>query len=56
MISVVIPILDEARTVASVVEFALASPGVAEVIVLDDGSVDDGAEPVVLVYQAYRRP
>jgi glucosyl-3-phosphoglycerate synthase len=44
LISVVIPILDEARTVASVVEFALASPGVAEVIVLDDGSVDDGAE------------
>jgi phosphoserine phosphatase len=44
VISVVVPILNEARTVASVVEFALASPGVAEVIVLDDGSVDDGAE------------
>jgi phosphoserine phosphatase len=44
VISVVVPILNEARTVASVVEFALGSKGVAEVVVLDDGSVDDGAE------------
>ncbi len=44
MISVVIPALNEARTIESVVSFALASPRVSEVIVVDDGSIDGTAE------------
>ncbi len=44
MISVVIPVLNEERTVAAVVERALGAAGVSEVVVVDDGSVDASAE------------
>ncbi len=44
MISVIIPVLNESPTVASVVEFARTSPGVTEVIVVDDGSIDGTPE------------
>jgi glucosyl-3-phosphoglycerate synthase len=44
MISVIIPVLNESPTVASVVEFARRSPGVTEVIVIDDGSIDGTPE------------
>lgn len=44
MISVVIPVLNEAPTVASVVALARRSRAVAEVIVVDDGSVDSTPE------------
>ena len=44
MISVIIPVLNESPTVASVVEFAKSSPGVTEVIVIDDGSIDGTPE------------
>lgn len=43
-LSVVIPALDEAETIASVVEFANRSPLVNDVIVVDDGSIDRTAE------------
>ena len=39
-ISVVIPVLNEAETIQSVVAFARRSPLVSEVIVVDDGSID----------------
>ncbi len=39
-ISVVIPVLNEAETIQSVVAFARRSPLVGEVIVVDDGSID----------------
>lgn len=42
--SVVIPALNEARTIASVVRFALRDPVVSEVIVIDDGSLDGTPE------------
>lgn len=41
MISVVIPALNEARNIGYVVRLAATSPGVDEVIVIDDGSIDD---------------
>lgn len=41
MISVVIPVLNEAVHIAKVVGFARRSPLVKEVIVVDDGSVDE---------------
>lgn len=41
MISVVIPVLNESPTIASVVAFARRSPDVTEVIVVDDGSIDE---------------
>jgi phosphoserine phosphatase len=44
MISVVIPVLNESPTVESVVQFARRSPGVTEVIVVDDGSIDGTPE------------
>jgi glucosyl-3-phosphoglycerate synthase len=44
MISVIIPVLNESPTVASVVAFAKSSPGVTEVIVIDDGSIDGTPE------------
>jgi glucosyl-3-phosphoglycerate synthase len=44
MITVIIPVLDESATVGSVVEFARRSPGVTEVLVVDDGSIDGTPE------------
>jgi phosphoserine phosphatase len=44
VISVVIPVLNESNTVGRLVEFALGSPGVEEVIVVDDGSIDETPE------------
>jgi phosphoserine phosphatase len=44
MISVIIPALNEAKTVGSVVAFALREPLVSEVIVVDDGSTDGTPE------------
>ncbi len=44
MISVIIPVLNESPTVASVVEFVRHAPGVTEVIVIDDGSIDGTPE------------
>jgi glucosyl-3-phosphoglycerate synthase len=44
MISVIIPVLNESPTVASVVNFARQAPSVAEVIVVDDGSIDGTTE------------
>ncbi|MDB6031708.1 MAG: hypothetical protein JWM16_2046 [Verrucomicrobiales bacterium] len=43
-VTVIIPVLNEARTVASVVRFARRSPLVDEVIVVDDGSIDGTPE------------
>ncbi|HMJ88687.1 MAG TPA: HAD-IB family phosphatase [Candidatus Acidoferrum sp.] len=43
-VSVVIPVLNESATIASVVAFSLRSRLVNEVIVVDDGSIDDTAE------------
>jgi len=44
MVTVIIPVLNESRSVKYVVEFALKSPGVKEVIVVDDGSIDGTPE------------
>lgn len=41
--SVIIPVLNESDTIASVVHFAWLSPLVGEVIVVDDGSIDGTA-------------
>lgn len=41
MISVIIPVLNESETIGSVVAFARRCPLVSEVIVVDDGSLDD---------------
>ena len=43
-VSVVIPVLNESETVATVVELAFRSPLVGEVIVVDDGSIDNTPE------------
>lgn len=40
-VSVVIPALNEAKRIAEVVAYALADPATAEVIVVDDSSIDD---------------
>jgi glucosyl-3-phosphoglycerate synthase len=40
-VSVVIPALNEAERIADVVRYALADPATAEVIVIDDSSIDD---------------
>jgi phosphoserine phosphatase len=42
-VSVVIPALNEAARIAEVVRHALADPATAEVIVIDDSSIDDTA-------------
>jgi glucosyl-3-phosphoglycerate synthase len=42
-VSVVIPALNEAARIASVVRHALSDPATAEVIVIDDSSIDDTA-------------
>jgi glucosyl-3-phosphoglycerate synthase len=44
MLSVVIPVLNESATITSLVRFALSSPVVDEVIVVDDGSIDGTPE------------
>jgi HAD superfamily phosphoserine phosphatase-like hydrolase len=44
MISVIIPVLNEAETVASVIDFAWRDAAVSEVIVVDDGSTDGSPE------------
>ena len=41
--TVVIPALNEARRIADVVAYALADPATAEVVVVDDSSIDDTA-------------
>lgn len=41
IISVIIPVLNECETIGSVVAFARRCPFVSEVIVVDDGSLDD---------------
>ena len=43
-VTVVIPVLNESARVASVVKLVLRSPQVGEVIVVDDGSIDDTPE------------
>jgi phosphoserine phosphatase len=43
-VSVVIPVLNESRTIADVVRFALDDPHVGEVLVVDDGSHDGTPE------------
>ena len=43
-VSVVIPVLNESARIASVVRLALHSASVGEVIVVDDGSIDDTPE------------
>jgi glycosyltransferase involved in cell wall biosynthesis len=43
MITVVIPVLNEERTVGNVVEFCFAHPLVTEVLVIDDNSEDNTA-------------
>lgn len=40
-VTVVIPALNEAKRIASVVAYALADPATAEVVVVDDSSIDD---------------
>ncbi len=42
-VTVVIPALNEAARIADVVRYALADPATAEVIVIDDSSIDDTA-------------
>lgn len=42
-VSVVIPALNEAARIAAVVRYALSDPATAEVIVIDDSSIDDTA-------------
>jgi glucosyl-3-phosphoglycerate synthase len=42
-VSVIIPALNEAKRIAEVVRYALEDPATAEVIVIDDSSIDDTA-------------
>ncbi len=41
MVTVIIPALNESARISNVIELAINSPGVTEVIVVDDGSLDD---------------
>jgi glycosyltransferase involved in cell wall biosynthesis len=43
-LSVVVPVYNEAATVASVVSAVLAQPMIAELVVVDDGSNDETGE------------
>lgn len=43
-VTIVIPVLNESRTIGNVVKFALRDPRVAEVLVVDDGSIDGTPE------------
>ncbi len=43
-VTVVIPVLNESRRIQSVVRLAVQSPCVGEVLVIDDGSIDDTPE------------
>jgi len=43
-VSVIVPVLNESETISAVVQFAFRSPFVDEVIVIDDGSIDDTPE------------
>lgn len=43
-VSVVIPALNEARRIADVVRYALDDPATADVLVIDDSSIDDTVE------------
>ena len=47
MISVIIPALNEEKTIGSVVKFCLADPLVSEVIVVDDRSTDHTADKAI---------
>ncbi|MBL8827187.1 MAG: HAD-IB family phosphatase [Planctomycetaceae bacterium] len=44
MITAIIPVLNESPTIRSIIEFAKQAPGVSEVIVVDDGSIDGTPE------------
>lgn len=44
MVTVIIPVLNESQTIQYVVDFAMRSAGVTEVIVVDDGSIDGTPE------------
>lgn len=44
MITAIIPVLNESPTIRSIIEFAKRAPGVSEVIVVDDGSIDGTPE------------
>ncbi|HSU27580.1 MAG TPA: glycosyltransferase [Chitinophagaceae bacterium] len=41
MITVIIPVLNEGKTIGNVVKYCFSQPGVSEVIVIDDHSQDD---------------
>lgn len=44
MISAIIPVLNEANTVASIIDLLRSSPRVSEILVIDDGSIDGTPE------------
>jgi glycosyltransferase involved in cell wall biosynthesis len=54
-LSVVVPCYDEAKTVGALLDRVLASPWVAEVIVVDDGSTDGTGDLLALRSDAVER-